>query len=140
MPEATKDTASSRRVKRGAHWIEWAVGGLCTLLVAALILWIAYHAVINSAGVPELDVKVTHQQANAGGSYTVSFVVSNKGTRTAAAVPVTGTLKDGERIIETQEITFDYVPAQSTATGTLLFKADPAAYQLDIHASGYVDP
>jgi uncharacterized protein (TIGR02588 family) len=49
-------------------------------------------------------------------------------------------LKDGEQVVETQEVIFDYAAAQSAATGTLLFKTDPSAYQLDIHASGYVDP
>jgi uncharacterized protein (TIGR02588 family) len=122
---------NSRTVKRG---------GLSTLLVAALILWIAYHAAVHSDGVPQLDVRVISHEANAGGTYTVSFVVSNSGTRTAAAVPVTGTLKDGEQVVETQEIIFDYVAAQSAVTGTLLFKTDPSAYQLGIQVSGYVDP
>ncbi|MBP1861965.1 TIGR02588 family protein [Rhizobium herbae] len=140
MAEAKPDRRNGRTVSRGAHWIEWLTGGLCTALVAAMIAWIASNAVIGSDRAPDLAVRIIRQQANPGGGYAVSFVIENSGTRTAAAVPVTGDLKDGDRVIETHEVTFDYVPAQSSTTGALLFKTDPSAHMLDIRASGYVDP
>ncbi|URK88455.1 hypothetical protein LP421_14855 [Rhizobium sp. RCAM05350] len=105
-----------------------------------MIGWISYHAVVSSGGAPELSVRIIRQQPAPGGGYEVSFTVENKGTRTAAAVPVKGDVMDGDSVIETQEITFDYVPALSAATGALLFKTDPSTHQLDIRASGYTDP
>jgi uncharacterized protein (TIGR02588 family) len=140
MADATSVKSNSRTVGRGAHWIEWLTGGICTLLVAAMIGWITYHAVISSGGAPQLSVQIIRQQPAPGGGYEVSFTIENKGARTAAAVPVKGDLLEGDTVIETQEITFDYVPAQSAATGTLLFKIDPSAHALDIRASGYTDP
>lgn len=140
MAEAGKNGTNNRRVKRNAHWIEWVVGGICTLLVSALTLWIAYHAVVDAGGTPQLGIEITQTKTNADGTHMVAFVIRNTGTQTAAAVPVIGALKDGDKVIETREITFDYVPAQSSATGTILFKADPASYRLEIGASGYADP
>ncbi|WP_426229001.1 TIGR02588 family protein [Pararhizobium sp. DWP3-4] len=140
MADATPVKTNSRTVGRGAHWIEWLTGGICTLLVAAMIGWISYHAVVSSGGVPQLSVQVLRQQPAPDGGYEVSFIIENKGSRTAASVPVKGDVTDGNTLIETQEITFDYVPAQSAATGTLLFRTDPAAHEFNIRASGYTDP
>ncbi|WP_438750076.1 TIGR02588 family protein [Pararhizobium sp. O133] len=126
-------------MSKQAHWAEWATGVLCTLLVLAMTGWIGYEAMLFTGGTPDLTVRITRQQATSGG-YQVSFVVGNSGKRTAAAVPVTGTLSDGDTVIETREVTFDYVPQQSNATGTLLFKEDPSAHRLDLRASGYADP
>ena len=140
MADATPVKSNSRTVGRGAHWIEWLTGGICTLLVAAMIGWITYHASVSSGGMPQLAVQILGQQPTPGGGYAVSFTIENKGLRTAASVPVKGDLMDGDTVIETQEITFDYVPAQSAATGTLLFRSDPAAHDLHIGASGYTDP
>ena len=140
MADAKPDEFKNRTVGRGAHWIEWLTGGICTLLVAAMIGWISYRAVTSSGGTPQLSVKVGSQQPVPSGGYAVSFTVENQGKRTAASVPVKGEVVDGDRVIETQEITFDYVPAQSSATGTLLFKMDPSAHTLSIGASGYTDP
>ena len=140
MADATPVKSNSRTVGRSAHWIEWLTGGICTLLVTAMIGWITYHAVVSSGGVPQLSVQILRQQPAPGGGHQVSFTIENKGSRTAASVPVKGDLMDGDNVIETQEVTFDYVPAQSLATGTLLFRTDPSAHTLDIRASGYTDP
>ncbi|WP_428427639.1 TIGR02588 family protein [Pararhizobium sp.] len=140
MADATPVQSNSRTVGRGAHWIEWLTGGICALLVAAMIGWITYHAIVSSGGVPQLAVQILRQQPAPGGGYMVSFSIENKGARTAASVPVKGDLMNGDMVIETQEITFDYVPAQSATTGTLLFRTDPAAHELHIRASGYTDP
>lgn len=130
---------NSRTIARGAHWIEWVTGGLCTVTVAAMTVWIAYHAVASSGGTPELSVRIIDQHPVSGG-HEVSFVIDNSGTRTAAAVPVTGQLTDGGTVIETREVTLDYVPARSAVSGALLFKADPSLHVLEIGAAGYVDP
>lgn len=139
MADKKEGRQEKKTVSRDAHWVEWATGILCTLLVVAMTGWIGYEAMISSGGTPDLSVRITRQQATALG-HQVSFVVENRGTRTAAAVPVTGTLSDGDTIIETREVTFDYVPEQSSASGTLLFEEDPAAHRLDLRASGYADP
>lgn len=139
MAEQTSRTGSTRTVSRGAHWVEWVTGALCTALVLAMIGWIGYEAMTASGGKPDLSVRITGQQATIGG-HQISFIVENRGTRTAADVPVTGTLVDGDVILEQREVTFDYVPEKSSATGIMLFKADPSSHTLDLRASGYTDP
>ena len=108
MADSTPVKSKSRTVGRGAHWIEWLTGGICTLLVAAMIGWISYHAVVSSGGAPQLSVQILRQQPAPGGGYEVSFTIENKGARTAASVPVKGNVVEGGTVIETQEITFDY--------------------------------
>ncbi|MCV9962923.1 TIGR02588 family protein [Pararhizobium sp. BT-229] len=139
MADEKPGKRNGRTVARGAHWIEWVTGGLCTVVVAAMTLWIAYHAIASSGGTPELFMRIIDQHPVSGG-HEVSFVIDNSGTRTAAAVPVIGELKDGDTVIETREITLDYVPAQSAVSGALLFKADPSLHVLEIRAAGYADP
>ena len=139
MAQEDDGKSKSRIVSRDAHWVEWATGLLCTLLVVAMIGWIGYEAATTSGGTPDLLVRITGQQEVSGG-HQVSFVIENQGTRTAAGVPVTGTLMDGDVAIETREVTFDYVPDKSSATGSLLFKEDPSAHTFDLRASGYTDP
>ncbi|HTO29772.1 MAG TPA: TIGR02588 family protein [Pararhizobium sp.] len=139
MAEDKQGRRKKRTLSREAHWAEWTTGVLCTLLVLAMTGWIGYEAMSSTGDTPALTVRIIRQQTTAGG-HQVSFVVENSGKRTAAAVPVTGTLSDGDRIIETREVIFDYVPEQSSASGTLLFKDDPAAHRFDLRASGYTDP
>ncbi|NHT74230.1 TIGR02588 family protein [Rhizobiaceae bacterium CRRU44] len=134
--------ARSRRkvVRRHPHWIEWTTGLLSTALVATMTGMILYHGLTAKDAIPELSVTITTQRPTVQG-FEVSFIVSNAGKKTAAGVPVTGRLLDGEKQeVETREVTIDYVPAQSQVEGALMFSANPGTYRLDIHASGYSEP
>ena len=134
-------TRSRRKiVRRHPHWIEWTTGLLSTALVATMTGMILYHGLTARDASPELSVTITAQRPTAQG-FEISFIVANSGKKTAAAVPVTGRLLDGDRQeVERREVTIDYVPAQSQVEGALRFSEDPAAYRLDINASGYSDP
>ncbi|KQY20030.1 TIGR02588 family protein [Rhizobium sp. Root482] len=139
MTDSKPTDKRAHTVLRKAHWIEWTTGLICALLVTAMILLIAYHAVTGSDGKPDIAAIVLRQESASGG-YQVFFEVENKGMRTAAAVPVIARLMEGEKVVEIHEVTFDYVPAQSSATGAFLFKANPSGYRLEIRAAGYIDP
>jgi uncharacterized protein (TIGR02588 family) len=140
MTDSNEDRKRPRRlVQREAHWIEWLTGAVSGLVVIALIGWIAWYAPGEHEGMPALNVELGEIAAMDGG-HRVSFTVVNSGRRTAAAVPVTARLMNGADIVEEREVTFDYVPALSSATGALLFSNDPAGHRLDIRASGYEDP
>lgn len=126
-------------IESRAHRIEWATGLVAAVLVLAMIGIVALHALTASDAEPELTVTITGQRPAAGGTQ-VSFVVSNLGKRSAAGVPVTGTLSRDGKTIERREVIFDYVPAQSQEEGALIFTENPEGAQLDLHASGYRDP
>jgi uncharacterized protein (TIGR02588 family) len=132
---------SSRRkiVRRHPHWIEWTTGLLSTALVLTLCGVIFYHGITAVDASPDLAVTVTAQRQTQQG-YEVSFIVSNSGKKAAAGVPVTGRLRDAQDAIEEREVTVDYVPAQSTVEGALLFAENPADHMLEVRASGYRDP
>lgn len=122
-----------------AHWIEWVTGGVSTLLVLAMIGFIFWDAVTDRHLPPDLGVTITSRAAVAGG-YRVTFDVTNRSSTTAAGVVVKGELVGGDHPLETTEVTFDYVPAQSRSSGAVLFSRDPAGDTVRIRASGYTDP
>lgn len=129
----------NRRVARHPHWIEWLTGLVSTALVLALIGTVTYHAITSNGATADLSVAPTTTRTTAQG-FELSFIIANAGKLTAAGVPVTGRLlKDGQPV-EEREITFDYVPAQSHVDGALQFLNDPAAFELDLRASGYRAP
>ncbi|OJF97252.1 TIGR02588 family protein [Pararhizobium antarcticum] len=136
-----KDSASRTRqtLDRKAHWIEWLLGGSCALLVAAMIGWIGYEALTGREGQAELSTRIVHQDKGDAG-YRVMFLVGNTGKRTASSVVVRGEIRDGDSVLETSEVTFDYVPAHSSVSGTLLFRSPPQAGQLQVRPTAYSDP
>ncbi|MBO3760837.1 TIGR02588 family protein [Ciceribacter sp. L1K23] len=121
------------------HWIEWVTGVVSGLLVASLVIWIAYEAVAGEQKPPELVVHATQVEQIAGG-FRVSFDVQNRSGTTAAAVVVRGELSDGDETVEDAEITFDYVPAQSKSSGAVIFDRDPAELSMSLRPVGYTEP
>ncbi len=139
MAQTNKQGTKTRVVDRDAHWIEWLTGAVSAALVAGMIGWIGYEAATGSEGQPELSTRIVHQEKT-GAGYRVTFLIENAGKRTASAVVVQGEIKDGDRVVETSEVTFDYVPANSSASGALLFRSDPEAGRPEIRPAGYSDP
>jgi len=121
---------------------EKAIGVLGLLLVLGVLSFFVYES-LQPTTPPELVVEVTQIQKTEGG-YLVEFAARNLGGSTAASVVVEGVLLPaadpaGEPV-ESSEITLDYIPESSMRQGGLLFVEDPAAYQLELHAKGYVTP
>lgn len=139
MAEDAKTSKATKTIDRDAHWIEWLTGAICAVLVAGMISWIGYEAVAGQKGQPELSTRIVHQDKVGDGQRAV-FLIENTGTRTAATVVVQGEIRDGETVLETSEVTFDYVPAHSSVSGALLFQSTPEAGQLRIRPTGYSDP
>ena len=53
---------------------------------------------------------------------------------------VTGQLLDGETVVEEREMTFDFVPPESSRRGGLFFSEDPDAWTLRLEPQGYQAP
>lgn len=135
----TRSEQGRHKERNDPHWIEWLTGIVSALLVAALLGWIGWEAVMRDATPPDLSIAVLVTEKTPGG-YLVAFDIQNTGTTTAAAVTVVGRLSDGGRVIEENDVTFDYVAAESKSTGAILFENDPAGRRLDIRPAGYTDP
>lgn len=116
------------------HRVEWVVGMVSTLLVLALVGWIGWEAVTDKPEPPEFATNIIAVRSMADGDR-VEFEVANRSGTTAAAVVIRG-----EAAAETIDVTFDYVPAQSTARGALIFSPGATRSGLSIKAIGYTEP
>lgn len=121
------------------HWIEWLTGIVSALLVITLIGWIALEAATRSATPPQLSTRILGTEKLASG-YRVDFEILNDANTTAAAVVVRGEVRENGSAIEDAEITFDYVPANSQASGALMFETDPTGRDLSLRPTGFTDP
>ena len=134
---------SARNEKKGdssgPRKIEWVLGAVSALLVIGLIGFIVRDALRSGPSGPQLSL-VIERIVPMQRLFRVEFRALNAGDATAAEVRVQGTLGSAAGIIEVTEVTLDYVPAQSSATGGLLFKNDPARYRLELTPRGYRAP
>lgn len=135
----TKSEQGRHRERHDPHWIEWLTGIVSALLVAAMIGWVGWEAFTREATPPDLTIAVLTTEKT-GTVHRVAFDIHNSATTTAAAVTVIGRLTEGDRVIEENHVTFDYVAAESKSTGAILFRNDPAGRTVDIQAAGYTDP
>lgn len=118
---------------------EWVTGAVGLVLVLGTVGFIAYDALERAPSVPEVTIEHISTERTAGG-YVVKFQAHNSGSATAAALSISGELSDGGAAVETSEIVLDYLPAESERQGGLIFRNDPARYELRLEAKGYVDP
>ena len=120
--------------------LEWAAAILGGLIALALLGLIGWDAVVGPGRAPPaLVVQPERVTRNAGG-YVVQFVARNRADDTAAGVHVEGVLEQGGAPIETSQTTIDYVPGNGRRRGGLVFTRDPAAYRLELRATGYQQP
>lgn len=135
MPGRSTQTGKK---KQSIPWWEWAVAALGAAMVIGLIGFMGYRAMQADAPVPELRVKAREVHARAIG-FVVILDVGNTGAG-AANVAIEGTLTNGDGIIESSNVTLDYVPADSHREAGLLFTRDPSRHQLQLRATGYELP
>lgn len=122
-----------------AGTIEWLLGALSAVVVAAMIGFLLYQALAVGRPAPEFETTVRNIELR-GGAYHVVFRALNRGQETVAGVTVVGRLVDGERRLESSTVTLDYLPAQSERQGALLFRNDPNEHRLELEIQGYREP
>ena len=118
---------------------EWVTGAVGLLLVLGTVGFIVYDALGSEPSVPDVTIEHIATERTAGG-FVVRFRARNSGSATAAALSISGQLSDGTATVETSEIVLDYLPADAERLGGLIFRNDPAGYELRLEAKGYVDP
>ena len=131
--------AGSKRKAAGSR-LEWTtaiVGGIIALALLGLIAWEAMSG--GDRGPPVVELRVERVTATAGG-YVVEIEARNRGSRTAAALEVEGTLRSGEATVETSRAVLDYLPGKSRRGLGLIFTRNPAEHQLEIRPTGYEEP
>ena len=127
------------RERHDPHWIEWLTGIVSAILVAAMLGWLGWEAFARQSTRPDFTITVLATEKAATG-YRITFDIANSGTTTAAAVTVIGRLRVDGRVLEEVPVTFDYVAAESTTTGAVLFQNNPEGGTLTIEPAGYTAP
>lgn len=120
--------------------LEWVAAGIGALLIAAMIAYMVQYGLREHGEVPgRIDITVVETQAG-GHGHTVRFQIRNRTTATAATLRVRGELRSGDRVVETAEAEFDYLPPYSERFGGLIFQQDPARFELRIVPTSYSEP
>jgi uncharacterized protein (TIGR02588 family) len=136
---AAADGAKDPPPERAIPLLEWIVGGLGALLVAAAIADLVYNALTRGEAPPDFRVEA-ERVLDLPNAYLVQFRVFNQGGSAAAAVTIEGELVGPDGTAEVSEAVLDYLPPRSDREGGLLFASDPRAGALSLRAKGYVKP
>jgi uncharacterized protein (TIGR02588 family) len=118
---------------------EWVVAALGSLIVIATVSYLLYSEFTGGPSHPMISV-IEQAVEYPGREYLVRFWVRNSGGTTAAHVHVKGELLEGDKTLESSEVTFDYVPAFSSRIGDLFFTHDPSKAQLQLRPVSFREP
>ena len=146
MPEPEKGAARGSGAKApagprplaGSHW-EWIAAAASLLLVLGAIGFLLFDARNSPRSAPSIRIAID-SIITAGDGLLVEFHARNAGTTTAAGVRVEGRLSSDSGVVETSEVTLDYVPGESARSAGLFFSLDPREHRLDIRPTGYERP
>jgi uncharacterized protein (TIGR02588 family) len=130
--ESGRDDAAKRRLEA----IAAAIGAALALATLGVIVWDGVRKGQTGALIIVEAEAVTPYQ----GGYALQVVARNTGDETAAGVTIVGDLMRGEQVVETGEITFDYVASRSQRRGGVFFSQNPADFDVELRATGYADP
>jgi uncharacterized protein (TIGR02588 family) len=119
--------------------LEWTVAAFGLLIVLATLGVLTYQALGAGESPADIVNRVVAVRPVTGG-HLVQVEVRNNGGETTAGLIVKGTLKQGERDVETSEVTLNYVPGRSTREAGLFFTENPQRYRLELRALGYQEP
>jgi uncharacterized protein (TIGR02588 family) len=118
---------------------EWAIGGVGAVLVVAAIAYFTFLSILPDQALPGVSVEARFPAQRAGDGYLVRFAAHNLSSSTLAAVRIRGELRTGDQL-ETNHVSFDFLPAFSTRLGGLFFREDPDRGELKIFATSYREP
>ncbi|MDP8994873.1 MAG: TIGR02588 family protein [Pseudomonadota bacterium] len=120
--------------------LEWIAGTLGLLIALAMLGVIGWEALSGSPQRPPEIVVQAERATRTAGGWVVDLVARNGSGSTAAAVHLSGELKQGDEAVESGQALIDYIPGRSERRASLIFTHDPAAYRLEVRATGFQEP
>ncbi|EWY38513.1 hypothetical protein N825_13350 [Skermanella stibiiresistens SB22] len=144
MSDAEHDAAGARE-KLHTPVLEWLLGGVGLLLVAAAVAFLAWSGTTQGDRPPEIHVEVERVIRQRDG-WLVMVRAYNAGGEAAAELLIRGRLAGGNGSggdgsgAEESELRLDYLPSRSDRRGGLFFTRDPGSGQLTVRAIGYAEP
>lgn len=130
-------TARKSKEAEGRPAVEWIVGIASAVLVAALILFLGYEALLTDTRPPELSAVVEGIEQSEKGTV-VSVAVTNRGDEAASAVTVLALPREESADIPPKEIEFDYIAGGAVRHGAFVFSRRVAS--VDVEVGGFTEP
>lgn len=124
--------------RRPPDALEWAASAVALLLVVTTLGYLIWHTTQPNRPVT-FEVRATEVQRRAGRFYQ-QVEVRNLGRQSAGAVGVRGEVRRPGQPTEEARASLDWLPAESSAEVTLLFRGDPQAGTLRLEIEGYSAP
>lgn len=122
----------------GKNALEWAVFGISTILVGAIVVILAVDALRWKDGPARLEI-VKKEAKVEDGQLRVPVEVTNRGETVAANVTVE--VVDTSSVQgRTATVNFDFVPRGATREGRVIFPPDQDPAKLEARISGYEVP
>jgi uncharacterized protein (TIGR02588 family) len=134
-----EDAGDSAPVEVGTSPVEWIAAAIGGFLFFTMIAYMAFLG-FQQADTPPIIMLETKPAVRSGSAFLVPFIASNSGDATAAGLVVTATLTQGEREVESAEITIDYLAGGSERRGGFFFRNDPGPLRLELSAKAYLEP
>ena len=119
--------------------LEWVFAILGFALVAGTAIFVTWHGLTRGSAPPDVSVRVDGV-AQVRNGYVVTIRGRNAGATTAKNLKVEGELTKGGEVVESAEMSFDYLPPDSERKGGLMFSKDPRQYELKLTPKGYEVP
>jgi len=124
---------------RIASPLEWAVAAVGVALVAALIGYLGYVAWRGDEQPPRIALRVVDIE-RAGEHWLLRFRAENEGGQTAADLRIVAELFRGREVIETGEVTLQYLPAGGRGEGGFFFRENPRQHRVRLSPVSYRTP
>lgn len=136
--KTAQPTPKARKLQMdGVSLFEWIAAGIGLALVLIALSVSAWGALPGERSPVAIEVRLVAVRQTPYG-FVAEIEAINHGGGAASQVVVSGTA--GARDApDTAEVTFDYIPKQSSARGGLIFEHNPRAGGLRLRAKSYVD-
>ncbi len=117
--------------KRAKNWLEWTVFAVGLVLVLATLGYLAWEAVVDTGGPPDVVVQLGSPRSSTGG-FMVPVEVTNVGKGTAKDVRVTVVFERSRGQPEAAELEVANLPRESRRSGWVTFAGDPGQGRLRV--------
>lgn len=125
--------------KPAKNWLEWTVFLASTIVVLAVLGYLAAKALTEKKTPPDLRIEAGAAIAR-DGVHRVPLLVRNVGGSTAESVVVEAVLRRGEEEVERAELELMFVPRRSEREGWVTFRHDPRCCSIVTRAVSYEEP
>ncbi len=120
------------------NWLELVITGFAAILVIFTFAFLIYELIYEKQTPPDISVTLGEILKKDEG-YSVPVSVKNNGSQTAKGIVIEITSEENGTQ-EKGQITFDYLPGQSSVRGWVTFTIRPASSTLKSQVLGYAIP